>query len=202
MSRAGAAPWLAFLRRRHGARRLADPCDNHTRTVMSARDSKKASPTGKTAAQVLDGCLDEHDPAIARLGRAALRKLRQQIKHAIEMVYDNYNFLVVGFGPNERPSQAIVSLVIFSTYVSICFLHGKKLVEGKQDPLKILRGTGNQVRTVRLESAGTLDEPAVVALIKSAIARAPAPFDPNQRRMLIVKSISPKKRPRRPVAKA
>lgn len=156
----------------------------------------------RTPAQVLDACIDEHDPAIARLARAALRKLRVQIKHAVEMVYDNYNFLVVGFGPSERTSQAVISLVIFSTYVSICFLQGKRLVAAGLDPLGLLRGEGNQVRSLRLEGPRTLDQPAVKALIAHAVATGPTPFDPTFKSVLIIKSISARRRPRRPAATA
>ena len=44
------------------------------------------------------------------MARAKLRKL---LPGAIEMVYDNYNALVIGFSPTERPSDAVLSLVIF-----------------------------------------------------------------------------------------
>jgi hypothetical protein len=43
---------------------------------------------------------------------------------AIAMVYDNYNRLVVGFCPNERPSDAIFSLVLYPRRVGFCFLQG------------------------------------------------------------------------------
>jgi len=36
------------------------------------------------------------------------------------MVYDNYNGLVIGFGPTERASQGIVSLTIFPRWVTLC----------------------------------------------------------------------------------
>jgi len=40
------------------------------------------------------------------------------------MVYDNYNALVIGFGPNDRPSLAIFSIVLFPRWVTLCFLQG------------------------------------------------------------------------------
>jgi len=38
------------------------------------------------------------------------------------MVYDNYNFLVIGFSPTERPSEAIFSIAMSPRRVSLCFL--------------------------------------------------------------------------------
>jgi hypothetical protein len=61
-----------------------------------------------------------------------------------------------------------------------------------------LRGSGNVVRHIVLESVAILDEPDVRALIDLALASAKVALDPKQRRRLIIKSISAKQRPRRP----
>jgi hypothetical protein len=62
-----------------------------------------------------------------------------------------------------------------------------------------LKGSGNAVRHLRLTSSRDLDKPAVRALVKTAVARSDVPFRKGKRRELIVKSISPKQRPRRPL---
>ena len=56
-----------------------------------------------TAKVQLDGFIDKYSPEIAREGRAALRRLRALAPGAVELVYDNFNWLVVGFGPSARP---------------------------------------------------------------------------------------------------
>ena len=43
--------------------------------------------------------LAKYDPKIASLARRALKKMRARLKGSIEMVYDNYYALVVGFVP-------------------------------------------------------------------------------------------------------
>jgi hypothetical protein len=48
--------------------------------------------------------------------------MRKLVPGAIEMVYDNYNWLVIGFGPPERPSEAIFSIVLPPGKVTLCFL--------------------------------------------------------------------------------
>ncbi len=59
-----------------------------------------------TPQRQLDSFLAKFDPEIEKLARAALAKMRKRLPNAIEFVYDNYNSLVFGFGPSERPSDA------------------------------------------------------------------------------------------------
>lgn len=133
------------------------------------------------------------DPGMAKRIRACRAALRKRLPTANEIVYDNYNFFVIGYGPNERPSHCIVSLVSDKHGVSLAFLYGK----GLPDPEKRLLGNGSQVRSVRLPSAATLGEPAIDALLHAAVDRAKAPFATTGRRRTIVRLISAKQRPRR-----
>ena len=133
------------------------------------------------------------DPAMAKRIRACRTALRKRLPTANEIVYDNYNFFVIGYGPTERPSHCVISLVSDKHDVSLAFLYGK----GLPDPEKRLVGNGSQVRSVRLPSATTLGEPAIDALLQEAVRRAKAPFAPTGRGQTIVRSISAKQRPRR-----
>jgi hypothetical protein len=126
-----------------------------------------------------------------------LVKLRKRLPGAVEMVYDNYNGLVIGFGPNDRASLAIFSIVLFPRWVTLCFLQGA----GLPDPQRRLQGEGNVVRHIRLEDSTVLDEPYVQTLMNLALRRAKAPLDIKSRRQLVIKSISAKQRPRRPLPK-
>lgn len=150
---------------------------------------KKQSP--KTQ---LDSFLAKYTPDIARQARSALAKMRKLLPGAIEMVYDNYNWLVIGFGPTERPSQALFSIVLAPRWLTLCFLWGARL----PDPRKLLRGGGKQVRNLRLTDPSDLDKPEVQALMQAAIDRSAVPFDTSAKRRLIIKCISPTQRPRRP----
>ncbi len=149
---------------------------------------KSASPETRLA-----GFIAKFAPENARLIKAVRTKLRRLLPPAIELVYDNYNFFVIGYSPNERPSDAVFSIAAQASGVALCFLHGASL----PDPQKILRGSGVQVRSIKLPTIATLDEPAVQSLIAAAIQRAPVPFEPAQRSRLIIRSVSAKQRPRR-----
>ena len=142
----------------------------------------------------LEKFLAKYTPEIAGLAKAALGKMRKRLPGAAELVYDNYNALVIGFAPGARPSHAMFSIALYPRWVNLFFLHGK----GLRDPEKLLRGSGNQVRSVVLESAGTLDDPAVEDLIAQALERAAVPFDFGGKRTLMIRAVSEKQRPRRP----
>ena len=128
------------------------------------------------------------------MAKAALVRMRARLPGAIEFVYDNYYALVVGFGPNERPSEAVFSVVIYPRHVSVCFLFGAAL----DDPQKNLQGSGNQVRHIRLENAATLDRPDIKALMTQAIDASDTPFDRKARRKMLIRMASAKPRSRRP----
>ena len=130
-----------------------------------------------------------------KIAANALVRLRKQVPGAIEMVYDNYNALVIGFGPNERPSDAVFSIALYPNYVRLFFLSGASL----DDPEDLLQGSGTLVRSIRLvPDASVIDRPAVRALIAQAIAASDVPFEGRQRRKLVIRSVSAKQRPRRP----
>jgi hypothetical protein len=163
------------------------------RTASRARTVAKPDAT-ESPRQQLASFIARYSPEIAAEGRAALTKLRRLVPGANELVYDNYNWLVVGFCPTERPSDAVLSIVFMPRWITLCFLqNGPKL----SDPDGLLRGSGKQVRNVRLASAKDLDGAPVRALIAEALERARIPFE-GKKRALIIRSISARQRPRRP----
>lgn len=151
-----------------------------------------------TAQEQLQSFLRKYNPAVADEAKKSLAKLRKLIPNAVEMVYDNYNALVIGFCPGMRPSEAIVSIAVMPRWVSLCFLQAK----GLPDPEKRLEGSGNVARHIKMKSgAGELDDPAVRKLIEEALKRAKVPIPVGQERKFIIKSVSAKQRPRRPNGK-
>lgn len=119
--------------------------------------------------------------------------MRKRLPTAVEMVYDNYNFFVIGYSPTERPSDAVLSIAAGANGVGLCFIHGARL----PDPTGILLGSGKQTRFIRVPSPEVLDEPAVRALMTAAVRNAKAPFALTGRAKLVVKSVSAKQRPRK-----
>ena len=155
----------------------------------------RASGKAESADSQLDRFLAKFLPEIEDTARQSLKKMRARLPGAIELVYDNYNALAIGFAPTERASDAIFSIALYPRWVSLFFLiNGTKLC----DPERYLKGSGAKVRHIVLETAATIDDPTVQDLIAQALELAPKQIDTGQPRRLIIKSVSAKQRPRRP----
>ena len=168
--------------------------------MTKKKSQLRPKPSQADAEHQFDSFLGKYAPEVEAFARRALAKMRRLVPGAIEMVYDNYNWLVIGFSPSERPSEAIFSLVLPPGAVTLCFLQGA----GLPDPAGLLRGGGNRVRNIRLYTAGVkdakvLDDPEVVSLINLALNRAKVPMPAGARRKLIIRAVATRQRPRRPV---
>jgi hypothetical protein len=142
----------------------------------------------------LEGFLAKFTPAVAANARQALARLRILLPGSIELVYDNYNALAIGFGPTERASDVVCSIAVFPRWVSLFLMQGARL----PDPQGVLRGKGKQARHIVLESADTLDRPEVRALLEQAVDLSNPWPDRSRPGRIVIKSISAKQRPRRP----
>jgi hypothetical protein len=151
-------------------------------------------PKSFAPAKQLAAFISKFEPAIQRTLRSSRAALRKRFPTAIEQVYDNYNFLVIGYCSTERPSSCIVSLAASAKGVVLSFYNGASL----SDPQKLLQGSGKQNRFIRLPSAKELSEPAVELLIEAAASNAKTPLSSVGRGRLVIKSISAKQRPRKP----
>ena len=159
--------------------------------------AKAAQHPPADAEKRLERFVDKFEPRHQTLIRAVRKALRKRLPTAYELSYDNYNFFVIGYSPTERPSDSIVSMAAGANGVGLCFIRGASL----PDPKKILLGSGNQTRFIRLESADVFARPEVEALISAAIAQGKTPLRATGRGQLIIRSVSAKQRPRRKSAK-
>ena len=154
---------------------------------------KAAVESPDAVAQQVDGFIEKFESAMTQRIRAVRATLRKRFPTGIELVYDNYNFFVIGYSSTERPSDCIVSLAANSKGVGLSFYYGADL----PDPHGILEGSGTQNRFVRLvEGAATLKDPRVEELIQAAVDNAKTPL-PKAKGYTVVRSISAKQRPRR-----
>jgi hypothetical protein len=145
----------------------------------------------------LAGFIARYSPEMQEQAHDALARMRALLPNSVEMVYDNYNALVCGFSPTERPSEAVFSVVLNPRHVSICFIQGASL----PDPHSIFLGNGNQVRHIKLKSPADLELPEIRETMRIAMDLADPPFDASRPYCLVIKSISAKQRPRIPSGK-
>jgi hypothetical protein len=144
-------------------------------------------------AKQLAGFIAKFEPKMRTLIQAVRRAVRRRLPTANELVWDNYNFFVIGYSATERPSDSILSIAAGASGVGLSFYRGSTL----PDPKGILLGEGKQNRFIRLDSAKVLERPEVEALIAAALEQARVPFPKTGRGKLIVRSVSKKQRARR-----
>lgn len=160
--------------------------------------SASAVGTASDAKAQLDGFLDKYDPAIAALGRKALALMRRRLPGAIELIYDNYNALAVGFSHDGKVRSLPFSIALYPRWITLFFMHGAAL----PDPRGLLAGKGSTVRSIRIENAkalaATFADKDVDNLFTAGLLHAGWKLDPKAKGRMIIKSISPKQRPRRP----
>src|ERR1041385_5241610 len=146
----------------------------------------------KSPEEQLDRFMSKYTPQMRALASECLDKMRKRLPGAVELVYDNYNALVIAFGPTERTSDLVFSIALYPRWINLFFLHGIDLT----DPEGLLQGEGKMVRSIRIKDAAMLDTPAVRALMTEALTRSEIPIKNNLPRRLIIRSISARQRPR------
>lgn len=153
----------------------------------------KTNAGAASAEALLRSFIKKFEPKDQRLIRAVRAAVRKRFPTANELVWDNYNFFVIGYSPTERPTDSIVSIAARANGVGLCFIQGA----GLPDPKRLLLGAGKQTRFIRVESARLLTTPDVEALLAAAIARAKTPPPTTGQGRLIIRSVAAKQRPRR-----
>src|ERR1700720_1004271 len=142
------------------------------KTRTKTAPQTRASAASASVNDQLESFIDKFDSKNAALIRSARKILRKRLPTANELVYDNYNFFVIGYCSTERPSDCIVSIAAAANGVGLSFYYGATL----PDPLKLLVGSGSQNRFVRIESAATLGHPGLEDLIDAAVAQGERPL--------------------------
>ncbi|MDB5452867.1 MAG: hypothetical protein JWO33_1445 [Caulobacteraceae bacterium] len=142
----------------------------------------------------LEGFIAKYSDAVAAQVRAARAAMRARLPGSVELVYDNYNALAIGYGATERVGDIVFSIAVYPRWISLFFARGAALV----DPAERLKGEGSHVRHIVLTDLALLDDPEVRALMDQALARADPPIRPGGPPPTVIKSISAKQRPRRP----
>jgi len=152
-----------------------------------------------SAAKQLDGFIAKFTPDLAKRVHEVLAACRTRVPGAIELVYDNYNALAIGFGPTEKTGDIVFSIAVYPRWVSIFFNHGPEL----PDPDGLLIGSGSMVRHIVLDDgATTLAKRAVDRILSAALAMSDPEIDPTAKSRIVIKMISATQRPRRPAVNA
>ncbi|HEX5264411.1 MAG TPA: DUF1801 domain-containing protein [Phenylobacterium sp.] len=140
----------------------------------------------------IQGFIDRFSEEIAAEIRAARAEMQRRLPGAVELVYDNYNALAIGYGSSEKLEDVVFSIACYPRWVRLFFFHGADL----DDPEGLLEGAGGQVRSLKFGNLALIDSPGVQALMAQALANA-RPIDPLAPSRSVVKGVSPNPRRRR-----
>ncbi|MFM9840576.1 MAG: hypothetical protein ACKVOQ_20075 [Cyclobacteriaceae bacterium] len=109
-----------------------------------------------------------------------------------ELIYDNYNALVIAFGLSDKAPDVFCGIAVYANYVNFGFLRGSEI----PDPDKILNGTGSLYRKLSVKDKKEFPRTAIKKLMKAAYANAQSRLKEKQtlKGKMMVKSVSIKKK--------
>ena len=150
-----------------------------------------------TPEAVLESLVDRLDPKGRKLVRSVRAAVRKRFPTANELAYDYSSRFVIAYSPTDRGIDAVVSIVAGADGVQLCFTQGKRL----PDPKRLLSGSGNQTRFIRVEEARQLAHPDVKALMAAAEDQASIPLPSRGRGELSIRPTAASRRSARKPAK-
>jgi hypothetical protein len=162
------------------------------RVKAEVSSSTQSAVARRSAEAELRTLIAKFAPAHLRLIGATRRCLRKRLPTAHEVVYEYRDFFVISFSPSGHGYEGVLAIRASDSGVKLYFNRGKEL----PDPAKLLQGSGNQTRSIHLESASMLARPEVARLIDEAIARNRVPLADAGRGSVVIRSTTAKQRRR------
>lgn len=132
-----------------------------------------------------------YPPDVQQLTLEGREFLYRMLAPVSEIFYDANSAVCAGFLYTDSVRDSFVNFAVYSDHVTLIFQWGVNLV----DPEGRLKGSGNQVRHIRLEGIETLRDPYVVGLIRQASNQAKRPDGPCEPKTLIKIMKGNKRRP-------
>jgi hypothetical protein len=91
--------------------------------------------------------------------------IRKEAGKCNETAWPKQRILSFGVGP-KKMSQHHCYLALYAEHINLGFYHGTSL----PDPSNLLQGSGKGLRHIKVKSAGEASKPAIVQLVRSAVA--------------------------------
>src|SRR5450755_4840778 len=88
---------------------------------------RSVTPAAAEAEGQLQGFITKFGPKDQQLIHAVRKAVRKRLPTANELVWDNYNFFVIGYSPSERPSDTFFSIAAGANGVGLAFYRGATL---------------------------------------------------------------------------
>jgi hypothetical protein len=134
----------------------------------------------------LEKAIGRYSPDVATTARAGLKKLRKMFPGARQFVFERRQALPIGFAPAERGSP-VFSVALYPRWVRFFFLEGVAI----DDPEGRLEGSGNQVRSIRLDQkAAILDDRYIRGLMTQALKVAGADLTKGEGQVVLKSTLA------------
>ena len=142
--------------------------------------------------------LKPYDKATRDLALQLRALLLEEMAPCYENIYDAYSAVAIGYGTSEKLGDGIFHIAVYAKGANLGFNDGATL----DDPKRILEGSGNRIRHIKIRKPEDLSRPELRAYIrrarKKALAEArklgEAPKPKPNGVVSTVKAIYPKKR--------
>ena len=115
-------------------------------------------------AESLKQFLSGYSPAVRELALAARALVMDAIPEAIEQV--DAPSKIIGYGYDRTYKGLVCAIAPYAAHVNLMFSKGATL----HDPKHLLTGKGKHARHVRITTRADIDNAAVRALLKAAVA--------------------------------
>jgi hypothetical protein len=130
-----------------------------------------APPSPGPVPEPFELAIADFSPHIQELARAARQLIHRVYPQVVEVVWVRQRNTGFGTGP-KKSTEHFCWLMPASNHVNLGFNYGAEL----PDPAGLLEGTGKLFRHVKLRSAGQLDDPRLIELVRHASTyRVPQP---------------------------
>ena len=104
-------------------------------------------------------------PALQPLCLSLRRIIRTLHKGVVEVAWPKQHIVSFGVGPKKQ-SEHYAYIAVHASHVNLGFYHGAALTNRAD----LLEGTGKNLRHVKMRDLAATQHPAVVALLRQAIA--------------------------------
>jgi hypothetical protein len=108
--------------------------------------------------------LKPYDAEVRDLALQLRALLLEEIAPCYENIYDAYSAVAIGYGTNQRMSDGIFHVAVYSKHVNLGFNDGASL----PDPKGILAGQGSRIRHISIKSPDDLRRPELRTYIRRA----------------------------------
>ena len=104
-------------------------------------------------------------PALRPICEALRAQITSLHPEFFEVVWPKQKIASFGTGPAKR-SEHYAYIAVHGAHVNLGFYHGASL----PDPERLLEGSGKELRHIKMRDVSSSNSPAVIALLRAAIA--------------------------------